>query len=64
MEKKLANDKNQNEKATFDLEVRDMKTRCRPEKVHPTEMNDKTSICYLKTQSMRFKAFRLKADGT
>ena len=64
MEQKQANDKNQNEKATFDLEVRDMNTRGRPEKIHPTKVDDKTSICYLKTQSMRFKAFRLKADGT
>ena len=49
MEKKHANDKNQYENPTFDLEVRDMNTRGRPDKRNPTELDDKTSICYLKT---------------
>lgn len=64
MEKKQANDKDQNEKENFDLEVRDLNTRCRPVRKSPTRLDEKTSTCYLKTQSMRFKAFRLKADGT
>ena len=64
MEEKHANDKNHEEKENFNLEVQDMKTRCRPDKRNPSEVDDKSSICYLKTQSMRFKAFRLKVDGT
>ena len=63
MESKHANDKNHDEKENFDLEVRDVYTRCRPANRKHTEKDDKTSICYLKTQSMRFKAFKLKADG-